>query len=140
MTNPSNYSISSRAATSLFALSFRPSPTIVSCTLPKASGRLIPRIFLDYYTPRAGELSNQYIVCPLSDFDGKPLHVATPKTEYKLRLNRTEVVRRKANCILPIFPLKKRYNSANYSLDGADGNAVEQHSSRNFGDTLDEYV
>ena len=35
-------------------LFFRPSPTILSCTLPKAAGRLLPGIFLDYYTPRGG--------------------------------------------------------------------------------------
>ena len=41
---------------------FRPPPTMVSCTLPKSSGRLSPGVFLDYYTPRAGELSEQYVV------------------------------------------------------------------------------
>ena len=84
---------------------FRPSPTILSCTLPKTANRLIAGIFLDYYTPRAGQLSGQYIVCPLSDFEGKSLHQAVNKSEFRLRLNRTEVVRRKANSVLPIFPL-----------------------------------
>ena len=41
---------------------FRPSPTILSCTLAKSAPRLIPGIFLDYYTPRAGELYGQCIV------------------------------------------------------------------------------
>ena len=84
---------------------FRPSPTIVSCTLAKSAGRLMPGVFLDYYTPRGGQLSGQYIVCPLTDFDGRPLQANTPKSAFKFRLNRTEVVRRKATCVVPIFPL-----------------------------------
>ena len=82
-------------------------------------------MFYDYYTPRAGQLCGQYIVVPLSDFDGKPLHARTPQGAFKLRLNRTEVVRRKAMCVLPIFPLKKRYNLANYSLEGQGGAAID---------------
>ena len=66
-----------------------------------------------------------FIVCPLADFDGCSLHQTTPKTSFKLRLNRTEVCRRKPNCVLPIFPLKRRFNEANYSLDGAGGSAVD---------------
>ena len=117
---------------------FRPSPTIVSCTLPKSSGRLLPGIFLDYYTPRAGELSGQFIVCPLADFDGKSLHVSAPKSTFKLRLNRTEVIKRKANCVMPIFPLKARYNKANYSLDGADGSAIDLSSSKDYAEVIDD--
>jgi len=94
-------------------------------------------IFYDYYTPRAGELSGQYIVVPLVDFDGKSLHAAEPKSSFKLRLNRTEVVRRKANHVLPIFPLKSRYNRCNYSLDGEDGPAVNVEPSAEHGDMTD---
>ena len=53
------------------------------------------------------------------------MHARTPKGAFKFRLNRTEVVRRKANCVLRIFPLKKRYNLANYSLEGQDGAAID---------------
>ena len=119
-------------------LFFRPSHAIVSCTLPKCAGRLIPGVFLDYYTPRGGELSGQFIVVPLVDFVGKPLHITTPKSAYKLRLNRTEVVRRKANCVMPIFPLKARYNKANYSLDGHGGEAVETSAVPDFSDIPDD--
>ena len=78
---------------------------------------------------------------PLVEFDGKTLHIATPKSAVKLRLNRTEVVRRKANCVVPIFPLKHRYTKANYSLDGEDGSAVDtspstQHPSVPDGDPV----
>ena len=59
---------------------FRPSPTIVSCNLPKSCGRFIPGVFYDYYTPRAGEPSGQYIVAPLVDFDGKSLQASEPKS------------------------------------------------------------
>ena len=83
---------------------FRPSPTIRSCTLPKAAGRLIPGLFLDYYTPRAGQLSGQFIVCPLADFDGCPLQLSTPTSAFKLRLNRAEVIKRKPNCVWYRFP------------------------------------
>jgi len=93
--------------------------------ISKSAARLIPGVFYNYYAPRAGQLCGQYIVVPLSDFDGKPLHARTPKGAFKLRLNRTEVVRRKANCVLPIFPLKKRYNLANYSLEGQGGAAID---------------
>ena len=64
-------------------------------------------------------------MCPLVDFDGRSSHSNAPKSISKLRLNRTEVVRRKANLVLPIFALKSRYNRANYSLDGEDGPAVD---------------
>ena len=70
-------------------------------------------------------LCGQYIVISLCDFDGKPLQARTHKSAFRLRLNRTEVVRRKANCVLLIFPLKKRYNQANYSLEGVDGSAID---------------
>ena len=56
---------------------------------------------------------------------GRPLHQTTPKSSFKLRLNRTEVCRRKPNCVLPIFPLKRRFNEANLSLDGVGGSAVD---------------
>jgi len=96
--------------------------------LAKSAGRLIPGNFLDYYTPHGGQLSGQYIVCPLVDFEGRSLQSNVPKPTFKFRLDRTEVVKRKANCVLPIFPLKARYNRANYSLDGEDGSAVSTTS------------
>lgn len=115
---------------------FRPSPTLVSCTLPKSSGRLTPGIFSDYYTPHGGELIGQYSVCPLVDFDGRSLHSNAPKSTFKLRLNRTEVVRRRPNCVLPIFPLKVRYNRANYPLDSEDSPAVDVASGGMMTSTL----
>ena len=88
-------------------------------------------------TPRAGELSGQFIVVPLVDFDGKALHASEPKSSFKLRLNRTEVVRRKANHVVPISPLEARYNKSNYSLDGAYGPAVDVVHSEEHGDLTD---
>ena len=74
---------------------------------------------------------------PLVDFGGKSLHAAEPKSSFKLRLTRTEVVRRKANHVVPIFPLKARYNKSNYSLDGQDGSAVDIEHSAEHGDMTD---
>jgi len=89
---------------------------------------LIPGIFLDHYTLHGGQLSGQYILCPLVDFEGSSLQSNVPKSTFKFRLIRTEVAKRKANCVLPIFPLKARYNRANYSLDGEDGSVVNTTS------------
>ena len=97
----------------------------------------MPSIFYDYYTPRAGELSGQYIVVPLADFDGKSLHAKEPKSSFKLQLNRTEVVKRRANHVVPIFPLKSTYNMFNYSLDGQGGPAVDIVQSSDHGDITD---
>ena len=97
----------------------------------------MPGVFYDYYTPRAGELSGQYIVVPLVDFDGKSMRTKEPKSSFKLRLNRTEVVRRKANHVVPTFPLKATYNRCNYSLDGQGGPAVDTVQSSDHGDITD---
>ena len=88
-------------------------------------GRLIPGLVLDHYTPRAGQLSGQFIVCPLVDFDGCPLTPFSPKSAFNLRLNRTEVIKRKPNFVLPISSLEQRHHKANYSLGGADGFAID---------------
>ena len=97
----------------------------------------MPGVYYDYYTPRAGELSGQYIVVPLIDFDVKSLYASEPKSSFKLRLNRIEVVTRKANHVVPIFPLKATYNRCNYSLDGQGGPAVDTVQSSDHGDITD---
>ena len=77
-------------------------------------------------------------MCALADFDGKSLRTSGPKFTLKLRLNRTEVLKRKANCVMPISPLKARYNKANYSLDGADGSAIDLSGSQDFAEVIDD--
>ncbi len=39
---------------------------------------------------------------------------------------------------MPIFPLKARYNKANYSLDGADGSAIDLSSSKDYAEVIDD--
>ena len=65
--------------------------------------------------------------CPLCDFAGKSLHHKVSRTDFKLRLNRTEVVRRPATTTsYPTYPLRRRYTPCNYTLEGIEsGNPVD---------------
>ena len=39
---------------------------------------------------------------------------------------------------MPIFPLKARYNKTNYSLDGADGPAIEVSTSNDYAEVVND--
>ena len=97
---------------------FKPAPTIVSCTVAKVESNLIAGIMLDYYMGPDGKFTGQYICLSLLDFVGKSLHARVERQHFKLRLHRTEILRRPASAPHPVFPLKRKYVASNFTLEG----------------------
>ena len=73
---------------------FLPAPTIISAKTAKVESNLVAGIFLDYYMGPDGKFSGQYICVSLEDFVGKNLHCRVERQHFKLRLHRSEVLRR----------------------------------------------
>ena len=86
----------------------------------KTDSRQEPGIFLNYYQDPDGRFSGQYLVCPLSDFAGKNLHHRVGAAHFNLRVHRTEVVRKPALTDDPIYPLRRKYWIANYTVEGLE--------------------
>ena len=101
---------------------YKPAPTIF--TPAKSDHPLRPGISLDYYVDYNGKFTGQYVVCDLEDFAGKTLHHRIGPAHFKLSLHRTEVVREPIGSIVPLFPLRRKYRRANYSLEGIEDHAA----------------
>ena len=61
-----------------------------------------------------------FIVCELEDFAGKCLHHRIGPNPFKLHYHRTEVARDPVNAEHPYLPLRKKYYSANYTVEGLE--------------------
>ena len=98
---------------------YRPAPTIYKPS--KVDSPLRPGIFLGYYNWPGAKFSGQYICVDLEDFVGKSLHAGTSADTFTLSFHRTEVVRDPVGPTAPIFPLKRKYMKANYTIEGLEG-------------------
>ena len=97
---------------------YKPAPTVWKSA--KIDASLRPGVFLDYYFDPSGRFSGQYVVCDLEDFAGKNLNYRIGPQEFKLRLHRTEVVRDPIGTDTVIFPLKRKFWRANYTVEGIE--------------------
>ena len=82
---------------------FIPAPTILSCKVAKVESNLRAGIFLDYYVGPSGLFTGQYICVVLEDFVGENLHRAVARQHFRLRLHRTEVLKRPVGVSQPLF-------------------------------------
>lgn len=99
---------------------FKPAKTIGADAPVKIDPRLRAGVFLDYYMTPEGEFTDQYICMGLEDFEGKSMYRHTDRSNFRLHLHRTEVVRRPESMTTCIFPLKRKYYKANYTLRGLE--------------------
>ena len=104
---------------------FIPAPTILSCKVAKVESNLRAGIFLDYYVGSSGLFTGQYICVVLEDFVGKNLHRAVARQHFRLRLHRTEVLKRPVGVSQPLFPLVKKYNRSNFTVEGLEAKDSE---------------
>ena len=72
-----------------------------------------------------GKFTGQYICVGLEDFVGKSLHTRIDRQHFKLRLHRTEVLRRPVSAPCPVFPLRRKYVASNWTLKRLESKDVE---------------
>lgn len=101
------------------------SPHLVSLVNTKVESNLVAGIFLDYYIGPDGKFSGQYICVCLEDFVGKNLHRRVERQHFKLRLHRTEVLRRPNTVDHPVFPLRRKNIASNYTMKGLESRGVD---------------
>ena len=81
-------------------------------------------MFLGYRTAPGGKFGGQYVVADLDDFVGCDLDVHAYHTIFRFWPHHTEQV------FLPdvgvVFPLKKKYDHANSTLEGRESSAWER--------------
>lgn len=108
-------------------VSFKPAPTItiISTRVAKVESNLIAGIFLDSYVGPDGKFTGQYICVCLEHFVGESLHRRVEGQHFKLRLHRTEVLRRPASAPHPVFPRRRKYIASNFTLKGLESRGLE---------------
>lgn len=63
-------------------------------------------------------------VC-LDDIGGENLHRRMDRPHFKLRLHRTEVLRRPTEATRPIFPLLRKFYRSSFTVDGLESKDTE---------------
>lgn len=105
---------------------FMPAPTIISARVAKVESNLVAGIFLDYYMGPDGKFTGQYTCVCLEDFVGGNLHRRIERQHFKLRLHRSEVLRRPTTTqSKPIFPLRRKFVASNYTMKGLESKGID---------------
>ena len=94
-------------------------PSVTKYKVSKADATMQYGIFLGYRFASGDHWKGEYLVADLSDFAGQPLHATTSSKEFSwLTPHVTKRVRFGKEGV--VFPLKKRYDEANITLEGVE--------------------
>ena len=107
---------------------FMPSPT--KYKLPKAGPSLAYGILLGYQMSPGGRWSGRYIVADIDCFALKSLDADEHYSNFDIRPHYTNVVKLGKRGIH--FPLKRKYDWYNYTVEGRDAVTAEDQDSSDF--------